>query len=109
VPVSFPIPLAAGITAANAVSTEDGANPNCPGTVSDPQAEPGFFCVYVGTDKNAHIGSPAFGISPVSKPDSTAEFGGPAGTGTAGAVLNVWTEADTSRGVGTWAVTAPEA
>ncbi len=105
VPASFPIPLPTPISGNSHTVPIDGPAPaGCSdGTVSDPQADPGHFCVYAGAFNNADFAPTATGLAPIIKPDSPASA---AGTSTAGAVLQFLTT-EFSSGRGTWAVTAP--
>jgi hypothetical protein len=94
--ISFPFPLASAPTAQ--VVLAGTAPPNCPGTVSDPQAAPGFLCVYVGT--NAGVSGP--NVLGTDENPGTSRFGvviRATGTSTS-ASANLLS-------VGTWAVTAP--
>jgi hypothetical protein len=49
--VSFAVPLASNVTA-NIVQEGAPSTTNCPGTVNNPKARKGFFCIYVGAGAN---------------------------------------------------------
>jgi Collagen triple helix repeat (20 copies) len=98
VPISFPIPLASSVSE-HVVPAGGPAPEGCTGgTVSDPTADPGHLCIYVGV-----ITDPAAGVGGVLQPD------GNAGVGKSGAVLIFGTEttAQGAAGWGSFAVTAP--
>jgi Collagen triple helix repeat (20 copies) len=103
-PVSFPIPLAG----ADAASTtfkfvkEGTSDTDCPGTALDPQAEPGFFCVYGAGAGGGNVGWISIGGSPSGsfRPDFFE------GVGQSGAILS-WESAPVGAFVnGTFAITA---
>jgi hypothetical protein len=50
--LSFPIPLPPEGALAHTVSPGDPASAACPGTVAEPQAEAGWFCLYVARTSN---------------------------------------------------------
>jgi hypothetical protein len=81
VPISFPIPLSvAGAEGITPISVKDGVltDPECPGTVMDPQAEPGVLCIYVApaaAGTGGMFGLPAI----VYEPDFEGEGAGPSG------------------------------
>jgi len=86
VPISFGIPLTSN------ASNHFAPNPNCPGTPTNPAAEPGHLCVYVTGSEN--VGESVIG----------SEYITPTGVG--GAIVNL----EGSPGgyaFGAWAVTAP--
>jgi hypothetical protein len=95
-PISFNIPLAAPIAAANVLFVEaTGNGSTCPGTAEDPKAEAGHLCIY---------GTILFNATFVSVGSSSAVEGG---AGRAGAFMRVAGGASSPRlGWGTWAVTA---
>ena len=111
--ISFPIRLAKALGPKEVHFIGNAATKHtaCPGTVAEPEAEPGNLCVYEtgmeGTKRNSE-GSVAY-IFPssgflnlrVSKEETT-------GAGTAGAVLFFEGEGSVASGWGSWAVTAPE-
>lgn len=88
-PISFNIPLAATIAGAN---THIAPNASCPGTVAEPKAAAGHFCLYVAENVGATIA-----IGPAS---------GGTGVGKAGGIVAVEGTSG-SYAFGTWAVTAP--
>jgi hypothetical protein len=98
-PISFPVPLstadAASIQIGNQTNTAD-----CPGTVNEPKAEPGWLCVYLGTHnemENPQVKKPgaAFGAS---------------GVGTSGAILvQLGILESSAYAAGSFALTAPAA
>jgi hypothetical protein len=109
IPISFPIPLSVA-DAAN-VSMEfvkgGGTKPNCLGTPMDPQAKPGFLCLYAATFRTE--GTPGFVNNPFPAgqgtvaPDPESEDPvGPSGT------FVFWEEKAAGDTVGgSFAVTAP--
>lgn len=92
--LSFPIPLAEELDESH---VHFGANANCPGTAAEPQAEPGYLCVYKGFG----------GANPVAIFDPSKAF--VEGANIAGAILymNASGEVEEQLTWGTWAVTAP--
>jgi hypothetical protein len=111
-PISFDIPLAAPVSEADTKIVPFGstAPPECensehPGTASveNPEARPGFLCVYVWITPNSAIG----GIEPTGFNEAVAHMA--AGTTGAFVILETTSTADESHGTarGTWAVTAP--
>jgi Collagen triple helix repeat (20 copies) len=104
VPVSFPIPLEAAFGSAAIHIAPDA---NCPGTVQDPQANPGHFCVYPGQMTGAAFDTAGFiGPEPVANPALVFCGCGQPQMGKSGAVLKFVTTAAFASGGGTWAVTA---
>jgi Collagen triple helix repeat (20 copies) len=103
--ISFPIPLPAEISEANA---HVAPHANCGGTVANPTADAGHLCVYVRAKQNVAFASgPTSGnIKDIVKPSSTpAEEGGAT---ISGALLSLAiTAAGDANAWGTWAVTAP--
>ncbi len=103
-PISFTIPLAAALPAANVHLAPEPTN--CPGTVEDPQAASGHLCVYTQTLEFAKfIGKVEPAIASISPPGGAT--GGPGGAGTSGARLVFGAEGTPNFGYGFWAVTAP--
>jgi hypothetical protein len=116
--LSIPIPLAAPIDEAHTQnnpvgfpieSGESESTPaqkeNCPGSVSDPKAKAGYFCLYTKELKNSLSLNPSF-VAPFVIESSA----GGNGVGTTGAVVRVLANEDepsSPEGRGTWAVTAP--
>jgi hypothetical protein len=110
--ISFPIPLASALDGDQVLGLPLGYNgedeateehENCPGSTGNPQAKPGFLCVYTGMV----AGSPLLeteGIQIIFNPGSSSVFEGGASTAGAGLVL-----LEEAGGVisGTFAVTAP--
>jgi hypothetical protein len=104
VPISFDIPLAAAIGGADTMVVPEGGtapaeceNPQHagPASVENPEAKPGFLCVYVGEIFEGAVAEV-----------TTAD--GAAGAGTAGTVVVLEsTFTEPSKGRGSWAVTAP--
>jgi hypothetical protein len=97
-PISFPIPL----SAADAASIEEvvkAPDPECPGTVENPAAEPGVFCIYFNGPSE---------INPVAyyNPnfEETVEE---AGLGTSGLLVYFELQPASKHAGGTFAVTAP--
>jgi hypothetical protein len=98
IPISFNIPLETSVTVEllpkNHTTPTAG---NCPGTVSQPEAEPGFLCVY--TKFREEIGgSPEEFLNP--------ETGTAGQAGKTGAIGRFFTEG-LGQIAGTWAVTEP--
>ena len=107
VALPFAIPLAASLDGAHVfahAANYDGEDEvgteheNCPGSAENPQAAPGFLCVYTGF---------AFGTTEIESIFNpvTGQFGGP-GAATAGAGLHMTTTFTPGIASGTWAVTA---
>jgi hypothetical protein len=106
IPLSFNIPLAAPINgAANVIIVaEGGSDPSCdngtgaPGSSANPEAAPGFFCLFIGALENTSVLT-----ATLLNPET---FSG--GVGRTGVIFNVEAEAaKVGFGLGTWAVTAP--
>ncbi len=105
--ISFSIPLSEELPLSNVVYVPAAApeppaeceNGEHPGTasVSNPEASPGFLCVYEGTSFGL-VSAEMLAIKPTN---------GTFGTSTAGAILAQEVTAPEARGTGTWAVTAP--
>ena len=70
---------------------------NCPGKAGNPQAAPGFLCVYTGY---------AFASQVTSIFNPVTGFEGGSGAATTGAGLNLTTTVTPGIASGTWAVTA---
>jgi hypothetical protein len=96
--LSFPIPLAAGKQLPVLTIHPGGpTQPECPGTVADPEAEAGFFCLYVQSASNVEPFYP-WACDPVSDYCNAV---GPYG----GYVQAYVTAAGYYEAIGTWAVT----
>ena len=102
VPINFPlrvIPAPGEFeNSTNFIPAEGSPTTECPGTVADPEAAPGEFCLYGGEGPAALTGASvnaALMISEFWTPDRTS-----------GAVVPMNIEAAVARGRGTWAVTA---
>lgn len=99
VPVSFNIPLTVApeihvIDEAGLEKTspsEEAEQPKCPGTVTEPAADPGVLCLYTDTEVNFLFGA----------------FGPFTHSYTTGAVVAMLLSSTGARAEGTWAVTAP--
>ena len=112
IPISFPIPLAAGLTgghvhflAVNGKEIDEGGEPTitpteCHGTTAAPSADPGNLCVYTSTLSNVVIEIASIFKAAGSGPEDK-------GASTAGAVVGVEFLEAGAVGGGTWAVTAP--
>lgn len=98
-PISFTVPLAAKITAANSHYIPFGSpTTECPGSATSPASPAplaGQLCVYEGSVENATF---AEIVAPVG-------FG--PGSGKAGALVSFTGIGAAAKGSGTWAVTAP--
>ena len=98
VPISFPLrvtPAPAEFENSTNLVEENKSTAQCPGTVSDPKAAAGEFCLYVKEIKNAN-GFPNLGINTKSADRSS------------GVIAQFLIQTDTGEGWGngTWAVTA---
>jgi len=121
-PISFTIPLSiadAAVIGEEEEPTGSGVFPNihvlavgegetteCPGTVSNPEAVPGNLCIY-STARAGYLSTP--GVFEAEQAAGNAEF---QGVDTSGAVIMGLRENNGEglvTGVGSWAVTAPEA
>jgi hypothetical protein len=103
-PISFPIPLsseAAEEVTLKTVTAEVGTTPDCPGTVEEPEANPGFLCVY-----SSKFGSTAEGV-PLGAYKPLASGGEQEGVVSSGTLLYFASADATKRLDGTFAVTAP--
>jgi Collagen triple helix repeat (20 copies) len=116
-PISFPIPLTAGLDsnhvhyiAPNGKENNPGGEPvitpiDCgsgiePGVnAANPQANPGHLCVYAAKQNNATTVNLAF-----RDPATATSINGSSANGT---LLEIITEGSSSYAYGTWAVTAP--
>jgi len=93
-PISFPIPLETAFIGSgednqfHILEAGEGETEDCPGTLEDPQAEPGQACIYTSGATNA-------------TPTGTA------GPFVSGALLFFIASEAGATAVGTWAVTAP--
>ena len=95
IPISFLIPLAAGLIGGNTHFVPEGGEGVCNGTAAEPKAPVGVLCVY----KQECTGVTAFGtgIFNIS--------GAQTGTGKTGAFIVLEGATATSQAYGTWAVT----
>jgi hypothetical protein len=104
--VSFPIPLQAGIPAANVhiqpLDFNGTEGEDCPGNVEDPKAKPGHLCLYLGD----LVGTG--GATPVAENGEISQLGAidQQGTSRSGFVLRYFLAPETMF-LGSWAVTAP--
>lgn len=91
VPISFTIPLSAALPEANVhfLPESASATAECPGSPTEPKAEPGNLCLYTVTDR----GKPVL----LDAEPNTA----------GGVVVGLKGEEATGMGFGSWAVTAP--
>jgi hypothetical protein len=106
--ISFPIPLSEALGASNAIYIKaEGTQPPAPdecqdtehsgaASVGNPEAAPGFLCVFEGG--NVAMATEMFFFEP---------SGGAEGTGVSGATLFQEPTAAEARAGGSWAVTAP--
>jgi hypothetical protein len=100
IPIPLPGPLAGGDT--EFLKPGEGETANCPGTVEEPEAEPGKFCVYSLQLFEAAEASASF-----IDPSREEEGGGPRnGVGPTGVEMVLENPAGVF-GYGTWAVSAP--
>jgi hypothetical protein len=97
VPISFPIPLETALTGGNGEENDfiflepgEGQTEECPGTANDPQATPGWACVYTAIASEASPLDFIFGVS-----------------ATSGATMVYSIEEAGGNAAGTFAVTAP--
>lgn len=112
VPISFPIPLGVELpgSAVHILYKGDPATTECPGSVSDPEAQAGHLCVYT-TDQVSPPFHPAnepngkWLVSAITK--ATSLKGGETGASKTGAFLNVLALEKGVFAYGVWAVTAP--
>jgi hypothetical protein len=118
-PISFPIPLAAGIPHAKIQFRAPGstATAACPGTSEHPEAAPGDMCVYIGssfsfvTEEEEELipsiatVNPSQGIRS-NPPNGAKELANDNGTSTSGVVLQIQVP-ELAALWGTWAITAP--
>jgi Collagen triple helix repeat (20 copies) len=100
--LSFPIPLAGSEPIPSHTVPAGSSNENdsiCQGTVADPEAEPGFFCVYVAESTNINPLYPLPCDPQANECNTIGQFGG---------YLEVYSEYYGAWSAsGTWAVTAP--
>lgn len=118
--ISFPIPLAAGLSEgkehvitptgeeavfnfSNTAVEELPAPAACPGSVAEPVAKPGNLCVYTRTKQESTLASNLI-YNPAGPLLNPAEAGS---TGPSGARMFAFVEGTSAQGWGTWAVTAP--
>jgi hypothetical protein len=98
--ITFQVPLATAPTF-NLISQGGPATANCPGSVANPQAAPGFLCLYEGASQNKGIGLQPQACS------SAGGCGGPNAADKFGVGLQVSSgAAGFAYSSGTWAVTA---
>ena len=111
-PISFPIPLKAAIAADHIEVLEGegqaGSAPGCEnGTVANPIAAPGYFCLYTQLISGTTLGEPVpFGAPPLVDPETNENNE----VGKTGTVLQAFYKSknvEEGFGFGTWAVTAP--
>ena len=116
---SFPIPLATPLDGSSVhlilnndkeltPTFEEVESAFCLGTVSEPSAEPGQFCLYSASEL-LNLGNLTYplGIAPGAGMQNPAT--GAAGTGTTGVLISGVLQKNTEvEAHGTWAVTAPE-
>jgi hypothetical protein len=107
VPISFNVRLPAALDGSHVKYLEEGVDETteCPGTAANPEAAPGYLCVYTGRQS---LGPPAGAeatifINQISDPTNNLS----AGSSVSGAVLNVLILKAKAYAVGTFAVTAP--
>jgi Collagen triple helix repeat (20 copies) len=110
-PISFPIPLSAADAASikkARFSTEPAAafEPECPGTINDPKAEPGALCFYV-YEETGELPGVLPQPTGVYRPDFTGGDVGATGIGTTGVLLYYESASTSKHAGGTFAVTAP--
>jgi hypothetical protein len=94
--VSFPLPMPTGFWTPEYVLDGEPANPNCPGTRENPDAEPGHLCIYVlGGLNNINFG----------------DFETPDESGRHGVLLRfpLTDPSEEAKARGSWAATAPTA
>ena len=110
IPISFSIPLKSRIEEANIEIVGEGqegkVGGGCEkGTVKNPVAKPGFFCLYTQTLFSATLGFPSEGVPPLRDPETNKGEE----IGKTGAQLQVYfeSEGEYGYGYGVWAVTAP--
>jgi hypothetical protein len=105
IPISFNIPLETGVAAELLPKHYTGTpGANCPGSVTEPTAKPGFLCVYT-LERN---GVPIEGVEPGGREvifNGETEAHGQAGR--TGAILWTFVQ-DLGEFYGVWAVSAPE-
>ncbi len=103
VPISFAIPLAADLDETKTTYLEVGAtSTDCPGSATEPKAEPGHLCVYTGKAG----GFTAFDIYKLNSPRPFLDPGTPIpGASVSGAVLMLGATETGAHGFGSWAVT----
>lgn len=104
VPISFTVPLAKDIAAANVKYNPvgyTGSNENCPGTSANPKAKAGFLCIYA-TQANQPEEEETWQVEGTTKAGTANETG----ASTAGAVIRILA-VESMQIRGTWAVAAP--
>jgi hypothetical protein len=104
--VSFPIPLQAGIPAANVhiqpLDFNGTEGEDCPGNVDDPKAKPGHLCLYPGDLVGTGSATPVAEGGEISPLGAITQDG----TSRSGFVLSYFFAPETVF-LGSWAVTAP--
>jgi hypothetical protein len=80
--------------------------PACPGTASQPEALPGNLCVYTGEAENVQTNRVTFNGTLVSNPIVSPANESNFGSGTTGAIVNVFSSGTSLSATGTWAVTS---
>lgn len=108
VPLSFPIPLStedAEAMSFKAIKKEPVVpDVNCPGTVTNPQAIPGYLCVYASSFGTNFQGIPTEGVKKLT---STGEASGVSATGALLAFSSELLPGSDPEATGSFAVTAP--
>jgi hypothetical protein len=101
--ISFAVPLSEADAAAISTGVVNSGNPtaDCPGTVEEPKAEPGFLCLYNSAYASSTSASPAGVYQLVGTNEETE------GVGTAGALLYFEGFEVGKESSGTFAIAAP--
>lgn len=110
IPISFSIPLAAGLPSTNAHWLKEGESggEDCPGSAADPEAKAGHLCVYTTDESEQWNGElPLTNWSSIGGITKAGAPGTEAGVSTAGAFLNAYIFGENAYAFGTWAVKAP--
>jgi hypothetical protein len=98
--ISFPFPLAENATG-QIVAVNGPSTPQCPGSVAQPQAAPGFLCVYFGEQGNLDNAN----LPRLCRPTGLCS---PTHAGRTGATVQIYADATgLYYAMGSWAVTAP--
>lgn len=98
--VSFPVPFAADLTAVY-VNLGDTPPANCPGTVDQPAAKPGFLCLFEGHADHADVRDVNDAVTTAQNDNKANRFGFQVAISRTGGGPG-YAEVD-----GTWAATAP--